>query len=166
MRLTSDDDRAARRRATGGCRRRNSASRPTAATGGARARLRFRRPQRVRSSLDFKRIYDLKQRAGDEHLLLFAAPNGLAWSRIGVSVSRRQGNSIARHRLRRLLKEAFRLSQHDLPPGLDIILVPRVSSGATVNDYQQSLVRLTSKLARRRALQPVPVSPALARPAE
>lgn len=113
-------------------------------------RFLFPRSRHLRSSLDFARVYDLKQRAGDEHLLIFAGPNpeGLQ-TRVGFSVSKKNGNSPQRHRIRRLLREAFRLSQYDIPAGLDLILIPRPGSNSTLEQYQQSLVRLTRKLAWR-----------------
>lgn len=112
-------------------------------------RFRLTREQRVRSSLDFAAIYDKRQRAGDDHLLVFAAKNGLSHSRLGLSVSKKHGNAIRRAELKRRLREAFRLSQHELPSGLDLILIPRHKSGASVGDYQASVVRLAIKLQKR-----------------
>jgi ribonuclease P protein component len=113
-------------------------------------RFLFPKSRHLRSSLDFARVYDLKQRAGDEHLLMFAAarPEGGA-TRVGFSISKKNGNSPQRHRIRRLLREAFRLSQYEVPEGLDLILIPRPGSRSTLADYQRSLVRLSQKLHRR-----------------
>lgn len=111
--------------------------------------FRFPSSRRLRSERDFERIYALKQRGGDEHLLVFAAVSPLGTTRIGLSVSRKHGDSVARHRIRRLLKEAYRLSQHEVPEGLDLILIPRENSGAGLKEYQASLVRLSRRLARR-----------------
>jgi ribonuclease P protein component len=103
----------------------------------------------LRSTREFQRVYALQRRAGDGHLLVFAALNELGWTRFGLSVSRKHGGAVKRARLKRLLREAFRLSQHDLPPGLDLVLIPRQNSGATLDDYRDSLVRCARKLARR-----------------
>ena len=107
------------------------------------------RSRRITSSQDFERIYAQRQRAGDEHLLVFAAANGRNFSRLGLSVSKKHGNAVARSRLKRLLREAFRLTQHELPPGLDLVLIPRQDSGGKRDDYRRSLVRLASRIARR-----------------
>lgn len=112
-------------------------------------RFQFRKEQRIRSGADFERAYSYKQRAGNQHLLVFGAPNGSTQTRIGLSVSKKHGNAVKRSRLKRLLREAFRLSQYKLPKGLDLVLIPRQNSGATLADYQQSLEYLASKLARR-----------------
>ncbi len=111
--------------------------------------FRFRKQQHIRSGEDFDRAYGYKQRAGDQHLLIFGVPNDLRCARIGLSVSKKHGNAVKRSRIKRLLREAFRLSQHELPEGLDLVLIPRQNSGATLADYQRSLKHLSQKLARR-----------------
>jgi ribonuclease P protein component len=107
------------------------------------------RAKRIIRKQDFDRVYQLQQRTGDQYLLVFAARNGLPWTRIGLSVSRKQGNAVVRARIKRLLREAFRLQQHELPKGLDLVLIPRKDSGAQLRDYQQSLMRAARKLDRR-----------------
>lgn len=112
-------------------------------------RFGLSKSQRLRKSREFERVYRLKQRAGDEHLLLFGAKNDSGRTRFGVSVSKKHGNAVRRNRLKRLLREAFRLEQHELPEGVDVILIPRKNSGATLHDYRKSLKRSAWKLARR-----------------
>lgn len=111
--------------------------------------LTFGKLQRVKSGDDFRRCYQLGQRAGDGHLLVFAAINDFDHSRLGVSVSKKHGNAVARNRKKRLLRETFRLLQHDLPKGLDLILVPRQRKDSSLDQYQKSLLRLVRKLQRR-----------------
>ncbi len=110
--------------------------------------LRFEKHRHLRRAAEFVRVYDTKQRAGDRHLLIFAAPNDLGWTRIGLSVSRKHGNSVRRQRIKRLLREAYRLEQHSVPEGWDFILIPRVNSGAGLEDYRRSLLRLTERLTK------------------
>lgn len=109
----------------------------------------FGKQQRLRTSAEFRCCYDHGVREGDRHLLVFAISNGLAWSRLGVSVSKKHGNAVARNRKKRLLREAFRLSQHDLPIGLDLVLVPRQNTESGLTDFVQSLQRLTKRLHAR-----------------
>ncbi|MEQ9406437.1 MAG: ribonuclease P protein component [Fuerstiella sp.] len=110
--------------------------------------LRLTSRQRLKTSDQFKCCYD-SVRAGDDHLLLFAARNGLPYCRVGLSVSRKHGNAVVRNRKKRLLREAFRLLQHDLPPGLDLVLVPRFRSDTGLSHFQTSLKRLVKKVDRR-----------------
>jgi len=111
--------------------------------------LGIKKKQRIRSSAEYAHIYELRQRVWDQHLLLFGAPNNLCWTRFGLSVSKKHGNAVRRARKKRLLREAFRLSQHEFPTGLDLILIPQKNSNATVDDYRRSLERLTKKLHKR-----------------
>jgi ribonuclease P protein component len=104
---------------------------------------RLRRPQ------DFERVFDTGQRAGDQHLLMFAAPNDQGTTRLGLSVSKKHGNSVQRHRLKRQLRDAYRLSQADVPEGLDLVLVPRQNSGAGLAQFRESIVALSGRLARK-----------------
>ncbi|MFO1095435.1 MAG: ribonuclease P protein component [Planctomycetaceae bacterium] len=123
---------------------------------------RFPRARRLTSTADFERVYALQERAGDTHLLIFAAPNPVGTTRIGLSVSRRHGNSVVRHRIKRLLREAYRMIQHELPEGVDLVLVPRAGVDSNVEDYCESLKSLVPRLARRlkrRAEAPVASPP-------
>lgn len=114
---------------------------------------RFPRARRITSTRDFDRVFELKQRVGDNHLLIFAAPNLVPSTRIGLSVSRKHGNSVVRHRIKRLLREAYRLEQHELPEGLDLVLIPRLGAVSSVDDYRRSLSKLVPRLARRLLVQ-------------
>jgi ribonuclease P protein component len=81
--------------------------------------FRFTKAQHLRSKSDFERVYALKCKAADGVLLVFAARNGGPLTRIGLSVSKKHGGAIVRNRLKRLLREAFRLKQDQIQPGSD-----------------------------------------------
>lgn len=105
--------------------------------------MHLRRPQ------DFERIYAEGQRAGDDHLLIFACASELKVNRLGLSVSRKHGSAVHRNVKRRRIREAFRCLQHDLPHSFDLIAVPRQRDDSTLQDYRNSLRSLIRKLARR-----------------
>lgn len=113
--------------------------------------FRLARSSRMKSSRDFGKVFEKRVRAADAYLLIYAAANNLGRTRFGVSVSRKVGGAVVRSSVKRLLREAFRLSQHDLPGGLDLVLIPQREAveAAQLADYQNSLLELTRRLSRR-----------------
>ena len=85
----------------------------------------FRPHEHLRRPTDFRRVYDFRRSVSDGHIIVYAAPNNLPHLRIGFSVSRKVGPATYRNRLRRLYREAFRLTRHEMPTGLDLVLIPR-----------------------------------------
>src|SRR5262249_14081241 len=109
----------------------------------------FPKAQHLRRPADFRRVYERRRSASDDWLLVYACENGLPHARLGLSVSRKFGKATERNRLRRLYREAFRLTRAELPVGLDIILIPRTSEQPTLQDLQHSLPRLVKQVARK-----------------
>ena len=109
----------------------------------------FTKAQHLRAKADFERVYATKCKAADGVVLMFVARNELAVTRIGLSVSKKHGGAIVRNRLKRLFREAFRLMQHQIPTGLDLIVIPLAKEAASLPAYEESLVKLSQRLIRR-----------------
>jgi len=103
---------------------------------------------RLKRRADIARLFDAGVRAGERTLLLLAAPNGLDHARFGVGVSKRHGNAVRRNRIKRLCREAFRLSRQDIPIGWDYFLLPKAGAPHTLAALQAALAPLA-----RRAVQ-------------
>jgi ribonuclease P protein component len=87
----------------------------------------------------FAAVYDQRVRDSRGPLTIYASRNSLPHCRLGLSVSRKVGSAVRRNRIKRQLREAFRLMQHDLPVGYDIIIVVRAHPPLILADYQRLL---------------------------
>lgn len=88
-------------------------------------RFRFGPDRRVKRQGDFDRAFAQGVRQRGRGLLLVVIANDRASTRLGISVGKRYGNAVERNRIKRRLREAFRLEQWALPTGFDAIVVPR-----------------------------------------
>jgi len=112
-------------------------------------RFRLTKGQKLRRPAEFKRVYDGGAKAGDDRLLVFVLPNDLGVTRVGLSVSKKHGGAVKRNRIKRLLREAFRLGQHDLPVGLDLVLIPRPNVASMLGEYRKSLSGCVRRAVKR-----------------
>jgi len=104
------------------------------------------RSRRLRLKADYAALYDAKVRASRGPLTVYARPNSLGYPRLGLSTSRKVGTAPRRNRIRRLLREAFRHVQHDLPAGYDFLIVVRAHEPLKLADYQTLLTALALEL--------------------
>jgi len=107
---------------------------------------KFPPERRLKKPADFQRVYDRRCSAADGLLVIYCCQNDRPFPRLGLSVSRKVGGAVVRNRWKRLLREAFRLSQYELPAGMDLIVIPRQGSEPELTALQQSLVRLAGRL--------------------
>jgi ribonuclease P protein component len=80
--------------------------------------------RRLSRQRDIDLVYRRGRRVAARILRLHARPNGLAWSRLAISIPARLCNAVLRNRWKRLLRESFRLHPDAVGPGLDIVAVP------------------------------------------
>jgi len=95
----------------------------------------FPKGKRLLTNRGFKQVIDSGTRAGDGLLVVYACPNSLDHSRIGISLGRSCGGAVVRNRLKRLIREAFRLNSGRIPSGFDYVVLvgsnwPKKISGA------------------------------------
>jgi ribonuclease P protein component len=109
----------------------------------------LRKHEHLRSPAEFQQVYDRRRSAADGSMIVYAKENGVAYSRIGFSISRKYGGAVQRNRLRRLYREAFRLLKDQLPVGLDLVLIPRSQSEPTIADIGKSLQSLVKQLHKK-----------------
>ncbi|MDX9821234.1 MAG: ribonuclease P protein component [Syntrophales bacterium] len=88
-------------------------------------RLSFRKDERIRNRRDFQIVYDGGVRRGSEHFVVVSLKNSSGATRLGITVSKKVGNAVKRNRIKRLVREFFRLNKARLPGARDIVVIAR-----------------------------------------
>jgi len=86
-------------------------------------RLSLPKKKRLVSNRQFKAVMDKGRRFSNEVLTFYMAENDCEYSRLGVSVGKSHGSAVVRNRLKRLMREAFRQNQQQIPSGFDYVLM-------------------------------------------
>jgi ribonuclease P protein component len=119
--------------------------------------LTFPKSRRITHARDFQAAFrgGLRRSAGP--LVVISRPNSAGHPRLGLSVSRRVGNAVARNRVKRLLREAFRQKQPEIPAGIDLVISVRPHDPLPLARYAELLADAATALAaewRRRGALP------------
>jgi ribonuclease P protein component len=120
--------------------------------------FQFSKSRRLLKTAEFDRVFRRRQSKSDGMLVLYACENGLGHARLGLVVSRKVGPAVQRNRWKRCLREAFRLSQHELP-ALDYVALPKPQAVASMPQLRQSLLSLSARLARQLGVREQPARP-------
>lgn len=89
----------------------------------------------LKKNRDFQLTYKKGKSYANRHLVMYVRENGTSGNRLGLSVSKKVGNSVVRHRVTRLLRESYRLQEEHFRRGYDIIIIARAS--AKDKSYQE-----------------------------
>ncbi|HIE29673.1 TPA: ribonuclease P protein component [Candidatus Poribacteria bacterium] len=106
-------------------------------------RRKFPRSLRLKKKREFERVYKNGRRYWNKTFVIYILPNGINVTRLGLTVSKKVGKSVKRNRVKRLIRESFRLSQEQIMPGYDIVVVaqPR-ACGLKCQQAQSELLSL------------------------
>lgn len=98
----------------------------------------------LKKNSDFQNVYRNGKSYANRYLVMYILENRTNSNRIGISVSKKVGNSIVRHRVKRLVKEAYRLHESEFRNGLDIVIVVRKSANKiSYWDTESALLHLS-----------------------
>ncbi len=84
----------------------------------------------LKNNRDFVNVYTSGKSYANKFLVIYTLKNNSDRNRLGISVSKKVGNSVVRHRLKRLIKESYRLHEKMFNSGLDIVVIARKGSDA------------------------------------
>lgn len=97
----------------------------------------------LKKNYDFKNVYKKGKSYANKYLVMYVLENDMEKNRLGISVSKKVGNSVVRHRVTRLVRESYRLHENIFNSGLDIVVVARNNaSSASYADVESALLHL------------------------
>lgn len=109
-------------------------------------RFRYTAAHRLGGDKQYQAVFDNKLRKNAGPLSVLALPNELAHHRLGMTVSRRVGNAVTRHRIKRRLREAFRLNQQGWPGRYDLVVIVHPHAVLPMQAYSELLARAVDQL--------------------
>ena len=77
----------------------------------------------LKKNRDFQNVYKNGKSKANKYLVMYVLENQLDSNRLGISVSKKVGNSVIRHHLTRLIRESYRLNKEMFNSGLDIVVI-------------------------------------------
>jgi ribonuclease P protein component len=107
----------------------------------------FQPEERVRKRKDYLRIYDQGKRAHTRNFTIITCTNPDEIRRLGTAVGKKVGNSVKRNRIKRLLREFFRLNKEQLPTSQDIVIIAK--KGILQLTYKDVYAELAGRLLKR-----------------
>ena len=89
----------------------------------------------LKKNFQFRYVYNRGKSIANRYLVMYVIKNNKMSNRLGISVSKKVGNSVVRHRITRLIRESYRLNESKFVDGLDIVVIARNS--AKDRSYQE-----------------------------
>ena len=100
----------------------------------------------LKKNRDFQQVYKRGTSKANRYLVMYVLPNQHMMNRLGISVSKKVGNSVVRHRLTRLIRESYRLNETDFDSNLDIVVVARAAAkGKGFHEIESAFLHLARK---------------------
>lgn len=97
----------------------------------------------LKSNGDFRKVYAGGKSYANRYLVLYVLNNGTNGNRLGISVSKKVGNSVVRHRITRLIRESYRIREDLFNSGLDMVVIARKSAkDKTCQEIESALLHL------------------------
>lgn len=98
----------------------------------------------LKKNNDFQFVYQNGKSYANKYLVMYVLENNTDKNRLGISVSRKVGNSVVRHRFTRLVRESYRLHENIFNSGLDIVVVARKNASlAGYAEIESALLHLS-----------------------
>ena len=97
----------------------------------------------LKKNSDFQKVYRQGKSYANRYLVMYVLENHTEGNRLGISVSKKVGNSVIRHHLTRLIRESYRLHEDMFNSGLDMVVIARISAkDRSMSEIESALLHL------------------------
>ena len=97
----------------------------------------------IKNNRNFVKVYHNGKSYANKYLVMYVLPNGTEQNKFGITVSKKVGNSVVRHRVTRLIRESIRLNEKKKKKGFDIILIARnTAKGKKYSEIESAVLHL------------------------
>ena len=98
----------------------------------------------LKKNRDFQSVYKKGKSFANKYLVMYVLENNTNKNRLGISASKKVGNSVVRHRITRLVRESYRLHENIFNSGLDIVVVAKKSAASVgYQEIEEALLHLS-----------------------
>ncbi len=100
----------------------------------------------IKNNFEFLNVYHHGKSYANKYLVMYVLKNGQDNNRFGITVSKKVGNSVVRHRVTRLIRESIRLNEECFETGYDIVVIARnTTKGKKYQDIESALLHMGKK---------------------
>ena len=108
--------------------------------------MNYKFSESLKKNRDFQYVYKNGKSYANKYLVMYVLENNMSGNRLGISVSKKVGNSVVRHRVTRLIRESYRLHENIFNSGLDIVVIARKSAASVSYQEMESALLHLAKL--------------------
>lgn len=103
----------------------------------------MKKKYRLRKNIEFKKVYSHGRNYWNRNLVLYIKRNGLEETRVGYTITKKIGNSVVRNKIRRRMKEIYRLNFPNIKEGYDLIFIcKRNVVGLSYKELESSMIHI------------------------
>ncbi|MCI6795904.1 MAG: ribonuclease P protein component [Lachnospiraceae bacterium] len=99
----------------------------------------------LKKNRDFQNVYRRGTSTADKYFVMYALKNGTECNRIGISASKKVGNSVVRHTIARRIREAYRLQEELFCRGYDVVFIARFAAKDCTQKQAEESVRILAE---------------------
>ena len=98
---------------------------------------------RLRKNMEFKTVYSVGKKFWNRNFILYIRKNNKDETRAGFTITKKHGNAVVRNKIRRRMKEVYRLNFNNLKVGYDLVFIPKINiKNISYSELENSMIHI------------------------